>query len=450
VTKQQPIKAQTHLAKRYYTAGDPGKRIISNSFLFHFRPRTVPDRTLQFHLTWGLGGMAAVLVLVQLCTGLLLKFVYEPNPALAHASIVMLQNEMQFGKFIRSIHHWSANFLILVAFLHFLRVFFTGAFHPPRRLNWLIGLGLFVLILLANLSGYLLPWDQLAFWAVTICTAALAYIPWIGGWLQASLGDGAEIDANTLHIFYSLHTALVPLLIVVCMAFHFWRVRKAGGLVIPKSPGEQLSAKQDRVATIPNLLLREAVVAALLLAFVFSLSALFAAPLGEPANPGLSPNPTKAPWYFAGIQEMLMHVHPTFAVVVVPLLFGSFLIILPFIRFPHNTAGIWFGSYIGRRTSLLAAAAALILTIISIVLEDKFFAATKWFPSTPVIISGGLIPVALILCFFGTACLLLKKIVAATLNEIVQALFVYAMVSYIVFTIVMVWFRGQGMVLGWP
>ena len=154
-----------------------GYRRFFNSLILHFRPRTVPERTLRLTLTWGLGGMAVVLVFLLFGTGVLLKFVYEPFPDKAYESILHLQRDVLFGGLIRNIHHWSGNGLLVVIFLHFLRVFFTGAFHPPRQFNWIIGLVLFFTVLSSNFTGDLMPWAQLAFWAITICTIMLEYIP---------------------------------------------------------------------------------------------------------------------------------------------------------------------------------------------------------------------------------------------------------------------------------
>jgi quinol-cytochrome oxidoreductase complex cytochrome b subunit len=131
-------------------------RHLFNSLLLHFRPKVVPRRTLKFTLTWGLGGMAVVLVGMLFITGLMLKFAYQPVPDQSYASIVDLQNTVLFGRLIRNIHHWSGNALLLVVFLHFLRVFFTGAFHPPRQFNWGLGLVMFLLVLGSNFTGYLL------------------------------------------------------------------------------------------------------------------------------------------------------------------------------------------------------------------------------------------------------------------------------------------------------
>ena len=138
-------------------------RSFFNSFILHFRLRSVQERTLRFTLTWGLGGMAVVLVCLLFSTGLMLKLVYHPVPNRAYESIIHLQNNLLFGQLIRNIHHWSGNILLIIVFLHLLRVFFTGAFHPPRQFNWIIGLVMFLAVLTSNITGYLLPWDQLAF-----------------------------------------------------------------------------------------------------------------------------------------------------------------------------------------------------------------------------------------------------------------------------------------------
>ena len=276
-----------------------GRRRYLNNLLLHFRPTTVPAATLPLTLSWGLGGMAAVLVLVQWCTGGLLNFVYEPFPMLAYESVQTIRHDVAFGRLVRNLHHWGATLLVLIGFLHLLRVFFTGAFQPPRHLTWIAGLVLLALVLLANFTGYLLPYDQLAYWAVTICTGMLDYVPWLGPHLKALLMAGDEIGPAALKLFYTVHATVLPALFIFLIAYHFWRVRKAGGLVVPPGMKDKPEGGPVRVATIPNLVVRELAVAAVLLAVLFLMAVFFDAPLHAPANPGLSPNPTKAPWYFA-------------------------------------------------------------------------------------------------------------------------------------------------------
>jgi quinol-cytochrome oxidoreductase complex cytochrome b subunit len=427
-----------------------GYRRFFNSLILHFRPRTVPERTLRLTLTWGLGGMAVVLVFLLFGTGVLLKFVYEPFPDKAYESILHLQRDVLFGGLIRNIHHWSGNGLLVVIFLHFLRVFFTGAFHPPRQFNWIIGLVLFFTVLSSNFTGYLMPWDQLAFWAVTICTSMLEYIPGVGQWLQKLIQGGPEVGPATLSNFYAVHTALLPALLVILMAFHFWRIRKAGGLVIPHAAEEGDESRGKSVDAIPNLILREVVVALVLLAFILAFSVFFEAPLESKANPGLSPNPTKAPWYMAGIQEMLMHFHPLFSLLIIPVFLMGALLSLPYIDYQSNTAGVWFASLKGRRMALIAALTAIITTPLGILADEFIIDLATWTHAVPGVISNGLVPFACILAGSAGFYVLIKRRYSANNNEAVQAIFVLFLVMFFILTVTAIWFRGTGMRLMWP
>ncbi|MBW2679789.1 MAG: cytochrome b N-terminal domain-containing protein [Deltaproteobacteria bacterium] len=427
-----------------------GYRRFFNTLILHFRPRTIPERTLELTLTWGLGGMAVVLVLMLMGTGVLLKFVYEPLPEKAYESILYLQRDVLFGSLIRNIHHWSGKLLLIVVFLHFLRVFFTGAFHPPRQFNWIIGLGLFCTVLFSNFTGYLLPWDQLAFWAVTICSGMLEYIPGVGKWIQNLIMGGPEVGPATLSNFYAIHTAILPGIIILLMPFHFWRIRKARGLVIPRAPEDEVTIRGKSVNTIPNLIIREVVVALVLMAFILVLSTLFNAPLEGKANPGLSPNPTKAPWYFSGIQEMLMHFHPLFSLFIIPVLIVIALLSLPYIDDETSTAGVWFISLKGRKMAVIAALTTAVATPIGILADEYVIDFAARMPGVPHFISNGLIPFVILLVgsfgFYG----IIKRKYAATKNESIQALFVLFLVAFLIFTITGIWFRGTGMKLMWP
>jgi len=432
-------------------AADPSQRLFKplSMLVLHFRPRRVAEKTLNFTLTWGLGGMATVLVSLQLFTGILLKFAYAPVPTQAYASLARLQEDYLFGQLVRSIHFWSANLLVVVVCLHGLRVFFTGGFHPPRRLNWVVGLSLLILVLASNLTGYLLPWDQLAYWATIICVGMLEYIPVIGSQLQQVVLGGPQIGPATLRSFFAMHTAVFPALIVMLMAFHFWRVRKAGGLVIPRSPADEPDDKPYMVPTHPYLLLREAALALATLAGVLVLSLLFDAPLGQPANPGLSPNPTKAPWYFAGIQELLMHFHPGIALLIAAVLtFAAFC--PPYLNYHEAPAGVWFASVNGRRTARVAAMAAAVIMPLTIVLDEYAADLVQILPGLPLTISYWLVPKALFISLaVGLYALIVRKYQASRL-ESVQAIFVFLTVGWVILTATCVIFRGEGMKLRWP
>jgi quinol-cytochrome oxidoreductase complex cytochrome b subunit len=425
-------------------------RNFFNSLILHFRPRSVQQRTLRFTLTWGLGGMAVVLVCMLFATGLMLKFVYQPVPDRAYESILHLQNNVLFGQLIRNIHHWSGYVLLVIVFLHFLRVFFTGAFYPPRQFNWIIGLAMFLAVLTSNITGYLLPWDQLAFWAITICTGMLEYVPGIGGWLQSLIRGGSDIGPATLSIFFAIHTAVLPACLLILMPFHFWRVRKAGGLVIPRRPDEDLGALDEKVPAIPNLILREIVVAVVLIAAVMVISTLFNAPLGAEANPGLSPNPTKAPWYFAGIQELLLHFNPLFALFIIPVFMLIALVGLPYFNYQTQTAGVWFASARGRRMAPVAAWVALVVTPIGIVADESIIDLTARMPGIPPVVLNGILPAAIVLAIIIVFYWLMKKKYLATNNELIQSVFVLFVVAFIILTITGIWFRGKEMALIWP
>lgn len=420
-----------------------------NSIVFHFRPRSVPERTLRFTLTWGLGGMAVVLILISFGTGVLLKFVYLPFPEKAYESILFLQHDIPFGQLIRNLHHWSGNILLVMVFLHFLRVFFTGAFHPPRQFNWIIGLCLFMTVLLSNFTGYLLPWDQLSFWAITICTGMLEYIPGAGVWLQGLIRGGAEVGPSTLTNFYAIHTAILPAVLIAFMPFHFWRVRKAGGLVIPRTPDEDTETLGEMVPTIPNLILREITLALVLIASILIISVFFNAPLAGEANPGLSPNPTKAPWYFLGFQEILLHFDPLVALFFIPVLIIIALICIPYIRYPSNTAGVWFASSKGRRLAIYGSVAALIITPLGILVDEYVVNLSAWMPGLSPAIRNGLVPFGVVLAGFCGFCLLLKHRYSANKNETIQMIFVFFLTAFIILTITGIWFRGSGMRLTW-
>jgi quinol-cytochrome oxidoreductase complex cytochrome b subunit len=425
-------------------------RDFFNSLILHFRPRSVQERTLRFTLTWGLGGMAVVLVCLLFATGLMLKFVYQPVPDRAYESIIHLQNNVLFGQLIRNIHHWSGNLLLIIVFLHFLRVFFTGALHPPRQFNWIIGLAVFLAVLTSNITGYLLPWDQLAFWAITICTGMLEYIPSIGGWLQGLVRGGNDIGPATLSIFFAIHTAIIPACLLVLMPWHFWRVRKAGGLVIPSRLDEDETSENEKVPTIPNLILREIVVALVMIAVIMAISVIFNAPLETKANPGLSPNPTKAPWYFAGIQELLLHFHPLFALFIIPVFMLAGLVSIPYLNYQTDTAGVWFASLKGRSMAVVAALVAIIITPIGIVADEFVIDLAAWMPTIPGEISNGLIPFALMLTATFIFYKLMKNNFSSNNNEALQSVFVLLVVAFIILTITGIWFRGLNMKLSLP
>jgi len=426
------------------------KKTKKRNFIYHIHPPTVPGRTLKFTHTWGLGGGALVLASVQVITGILLLFVYSSTMSKAYDSILILQNDVLFGKFIRNIHHWGANFIIIVLFLHMLRVFFTGAYCDKRKVNWWIGLGLFFCVLISNFTGYLLPLDQLSYWAITICTNMFDYIPYIGIPIQKLIRGGAEIGQVTLSNFFAIHIALVPIALAILMLFHFWRVRKAGGVIIPVPLNEEVSDESKRVPSVPHLVIRELTAVLVIIAGLFVFAVFFNAPLAGKANPGMSPNPTKAPWYFAGLQELLQHFHPFFAVFVIPVLLVLWLICLPFLKSGNNYGGTWFISAKGRRLGLISAGIAMIIIPVMVIFDEYFLNFATGTSAISSMIGNGLIPVAVVLGFLFGLYGWFKIKYGASKDERTQSLCIFLLVSFIILTITGILFRGPGMALCWP
>ena len=278
----------------------------------------------------------------------------------------------------------------------------------------------------------------------------LEYVPWAGKWLQRLLVGGPEVSSETLSLFYAIHTAVLPLLLLVLMPFHFWRVRKAGGLVVPHRPEEAAENRGQSVDTLPNLIVREVAVALVLLAVFLMVSIFVNAPLESKANPGLSPNPTKAPWYFAGVQELLVHFHPLFSLFVIPVVVLMALVAVPYFEYDPNFAGVWFCSAKGRKSALAAAVTALIITPTAILMDEYVIALDRWVPGLPTSISNGLIPVLVILAGILIFYFRIKKSYRLANNEAVQAVLVLFLTALIIFMVISIWFRGAGMVLMWP
>jgi quinol-cytochrome oxidoreductase complex cytochrome b subunit len=166
-------------------------------------------------------------------TGVLLMFYYVPSTDRAYTDIAALETNVAFGMLMRNLHRWSAHGMVILVFLHMMRVFYTGAYKPPREFNWVVGVVLLVLTLLLSFTGYLLPWDQLALWAITVGHGIAGSTPYLGGDVQRVLFGGVEIGQNALIRFYTLHVLALPLLAAIMMAVHFWRIRRDGGMARP-------------------------------------------------------------------------------------------------------------------------------------------------------------------------------------------------------------------------
>ncbi|MBN1563012.1 MAG: cytochrome b N-terminal domain-containing protein [Anaerolineae bacterium] len=429
-------------------------RQVLNDLILHLHATKVPVRALKISYSFGLGLLAILFFLVLIVTGVLLLFVYTPTPEDAYASIRILETEIWMGQLVRNLHHWSGNALLIVAALHMLRVFYTAAFHPPREFNWLLGLGLLVLVALSNFTGYLLPWDQLAFWATTIVTGMIGYIPAIGEGLKQWLLGGPEVGGATLRTFFAFHIVVFPLFMAIIVSYHIWRVRK-DSFSLPRDLDEPpVDRRQiERVTTIPHLVNLELGFGLLTLALLIAWATWVNAPLEPAANPSHPPNPAKAAWYFMGFQELLLHFHPLIVTLVIPGFTAAALIALPYMdRNPAtepDVEGIWFRSRHGRRLTAINTVLGIVITTAWVILDEKWLDLPELLDFLPVLISDGVIPFGAILLFLiGYHWLLGRR--GATISERNLALFTLLCAAFLTLTAIGIFCRGENMALGWP
>lgn len=407
-------------------------------FLLHLHPKKVAADTLRFRLSFGLGGMCVTLLLVLFFSGITQLVAYTPEPATAYDSVSAMYAQGSLSGWIRNIHYWAANLLVIVAVLHCCRVYLTGAVTPERAWNWYMGLGLLFLVLFANFTGYLLPWDQLAYWAVTIFLNMLEYLPLLGPQLTALLQGGDEPGRQTLAAFYALHTGILPMCLLIASAYHFYMIRKCGGLV------RRRSLDKDRlVFTAPHLIVREAAVGCSLIAAVAVFAALVDAPLAEMANPGMTPNPAKAAWFFLGFQELLIHLHPLYAIGIIPVFMGAALLALPWINGGYLEEGQWFDGRGGGTIACWSAAAAVVVSGVLILIDEQILNSSR----TLAALRQSPLPAAILIGWYAILYAVLVRWGKIGRARAIMAGFIFTVVSLCCLTLTGLCFRGAGMQL---
>ena len=321
---------------------DAGDAIVRN-FLLHWFPAKVSIESLSWGYSFWLGTISAVLFVILTVTGAILMFLYVPSVERAYISVKDLEYSMSYGWFLRGLHRISAHLMVAVVFLHMVRVFLTGAFKNGKKavgqnrpLNWIVGVALLLVTLLLSFTGYLLPWDQLAYWAITVGTNIASSAPVFGEPTRFVLLGGTTIEQGTLIRFYVLHCFLLPLVTLGLVSYHMWRVRKDGGLACVEKLYESarkdeappvasktysllgitggssvdvqnvmVDDEKEKVPSSPHVTLRLTVVTLVTLVVSILLTLIVRAPLEEAANPAVTPNPAKAPWYFLWLQELV-------------------------------------------------------------------------------------------------------------------------------------------------
>lgn len=337
------------------------------SFFHHLHPPTIPSAQSRFRYTLGAGGLSVFLTLVLLGTGILEMFFYVPTPEKAGASIQMLTFLVPFGAVVRNMHFWSAQLLVITSCVHLLRVIFTGAYAPPRRFNYLLGLSAFVIILFLDFTGYVLRWDEGIRWALVAGTNLVKSIPLIGPGFYGFLIGGGKLGSATLIRFYAWHIFALVLVMTILLIWHIFRVRRDGGIAVPPPEQRKENSRINRF----ELIRREILAMIITLIFLLILSAFVPAPLAAPMQEGSTLQPdARAPWFFLWVQQMLKIGDPFIFGVLVPLLVLTTMALIPYllpVAVPHEL-GKWFpqGNRLAQVVVVFIGFAILGLTILSL------------------------------------------------------------------------------------
>jgi quinol-cytochrome oxidoreductase complex cytochrome b subunit len=284
---------------------NPRMRVHNNSFWYHIRPRALPLEATAWYYTFGLGWLATFFFVLESVTGLVLMVYYTPSPTQAYPDMLRILSDVPLGRLMRNMHRLGAHFMVAIVVLHMLRTYITASYKAPRQFIWFTGVILLLTTLLLSFSGYLLPWDQLAYWAVTIGSSMAEAGPLIGPATNLLLRGAPDVGGGTLLRFYLLHIFLLPIVAILLISVHYYAVRKQ-----ELSPLHELFEKRPptrrKIPFLPDQVFFEvAVIALLTLAFIVINQFFWDAKLESHANPTQTPNHTKAPWYFLWLQGML-------------------------------------------------------------------------------------------------------------------------------------------------
>lgn len=490
-------RAPRRLTETMFRSGRPATDRTRSTFVFgnvflHLHPARTHRWSLRWSTTWGLGIAALSCFFVLVITGVLLMFYYKPYPDVAYLSIKDIHFVVPTGRFIRNIHRWAGNMMVVFVLLHMARVFYTASYRAPREFNWLIGMGLLVVTLGLSFTGYLLPWDQLAYWAITIganiaqspreLTDALGITSWfdIGGLQKVILLGSEEVGEEALIRFYLFHVMILPLVLVTLMTVHFWRIRKDGGLAKPDDADRRLGSEptdlfpifteapqktyslaaivkgrtpavgdgpEHTLPSMPHLLYGEAAVFMLTVAIAVILAIFLDAPLKEVANPAVPENPAKAPWYFLGLQELVSH-SAFMGGVGIPMIVLIGLGLIPYLDRETDGTGSWFGGAGGKGLATRAAIFGLVTVIVIETLVIRFGWIRQWWPGAPQLIITFINPgtlLTVIYACYSVRCL--KKYDSTRAGA--MALFTCFVCGFVVLTVIGTYFRGPNWDFYW-
>ncbi len=300
------------------------------------------------HWWFALGGTPAILFAIQIVTGVFLMFHYVPTPEQAYDSVFKITNEVRFGWYVRSLHKWASELMIVTVMLHMSRIYFTGAFRKPRELNWMLGVVIFFITLGLGFSGYSLIYDQLSYWAAMVGTEIAASVPLIGSYAADFIRGGPEMSGNTLTRLFVFHVVIFPGALVALIAVHIVLVRMHG--VTEFEFDEEKKLEHKTFPLFPDHFLTECIIAILILYLLTIMSLVFPAGLGEIANPLVTPDHIKPEWYFYASFRWLKLTN-IYIGVVGQMFFVGVLALWPFIdqflekKYPGLELTIWIGFF---------------------------------------------------------------------------------------------------------
>lgn len=470
-------------------------QIVFGNFFLHTVSARIHRYSLKSTFTFGLGIIAASSCIILFVTGVLLMIYYKPSITMAYDSIKDIQYIVPGGRFIRNVHRWATNVMIVSVFLHMARVFYTAAYKRTRAFNWVLGMGLLVLTLMLSFTGYLLPWDQLAFWAVTIATNIAASTRELtdvlnmtsffdpGGVVKVLLLGSEEIGQDALIRFYWLHCMVLPILLTMVLGLHMWRVRKDGGLARPdkiteedlkgtpkgplsdkvflhapqktyglmalvkgKSPAVNRGPEQT-VASWPHLMVRMIALFMMTFAVICVYSLFFDAPLRELANPAVPENPAKAPWYFLGLQELVSY-SAFMGGVGIPTLVLLGLALIPYLDREKQEIGRWFDNEQGKRVARSSFIYAAVVVVGMLIFTVNFGWLRDWFPQIQQVVITFVNPGTVLVVFFvawSFYCMIKNN----SIRMGAIAIFTCFLVAYVILTYFATYHRGPNWDFFW-
>jgi quinol-cytochrome oxidoreductase complex cytochrome b subunit len=467
--------------------------VVQNFFL-HLHSARIHRWSLRPTFTMGLGLISLFSFIILAVSGVLLMLYYKPTTALAYNSMKEIHYMVPAGRLIRNMHRWAAHLMVFGVMLHMVRVFFTASYKNGRQFNWVIGIILWVLTMALSYTGYLLPWDQLGYWAMVIgtniaisireLTDALAVTQYFdpGAYMSAVLVGSETLGDEALIRFNMLHCMFLPLVISVFIGAHFWRIRKDGGMSRPDNADELLGAPppdvkpvftqaprktygimafvkggspavgrgpENTVPAWPHLFRAEAAVLMCTIVFLLAWAFLQDAPLKELANPLVPENPAKAPWYFLGLQELVSY-SAFMGGIGIPTVALLGLVLIPYLdREKSRNMGQWFaGSAREKKVFFVSSLFGLVSVIGLEAFAIAFGWLRNWFPDIPQIIVILINPGTIITGLYMAWSLLVTKKTGSTRLGAVS-LFSCFLASFLVLTIIAVWFRGPNWIFYW-